>query len=85
MLGPTLGALIASTLGCRLFQIEGDSKYVIGAILKEYLVTDLFLYNCTELIFDLLSSTRNCWFTARWIPRDQNETCDALAKYAVST
>ena len=67
MLGPTFAALIASTFSGQFFDIEGDSSYVIGALNKEYMVNDVFLYNCIELIFDLFGKNR--WYHAQWIPR----------------
>ena len=83
MLGPTFAALLASTFSAPRLYIEGDSQYVIGAINKLYMVNDLFLFNCTELIKDLLGNSRH--FLACWIPRDQNSVCDRLARQAVET
>jgi hypothetical protein len=39
---------------------------------------DLFLYTCSELISDILE--RKAFFSYKWIPRDRNSVCDALAK-----
>ena len=59
----------------------GDSKYVVGLLNREFLSVDYFLSSCTELVTDLLA---NCApYKATWIPRDENTTCDALARSAV--
>jgi hypothetical protein len=39
---------------------------------------DLFLYTCAELISDVLS--KRAFFRYKWIPRENNGVCDALAK-----
>ena len=39
---------------------------------------DLFLYTCSELISDVLHS--KSFFSYKWIPRESNSVCDALAK-----
>ena len=44
---------------------------------------DLFLYTCSELISDILH--RKAFFNYKWIPRERNSVCDALAKLASTT
>lgn len=56
VLGPTLAALVSSTMAGGQFWIEGDSQYVIGLLDKRYLPNDMFLYNCVELVRDLMGS-----------------------------
>ena len=38
----------------------------------------LFLYTCSELILDVLHN--KSFFSYKWIPREQNQVCDALEK-----
>jgi ribonuclease HI len=44
---------------------------------------DLFLYTCVELISDVLS--KKAFFRYKWIPRENNGVCDALAKQATTS
>ena len=77
-LGPTLAALIVATMEGQRFWIEGDSQYVIGLLNREYMSRDLFLYTCSELVSDVLQ--KKAFFNYKWIPRERNQVCDALAK-----
>ena len=52
--------------------------YVIGLINAEYLPRDIFMHNCVELMKDLGLGTH--LVSARWISRDDNGVCDALAR-----
>lgn len=63
--------------------IEGDSSYVIGLLDRRYLPNDMFLFNCLELLQDLLGTGK--WMKPKWISRELNGVCDALARQAVST
>ena len=83
MLGPTFGALICSTFTGRHFRVEGDSSYVMGLLGRQYLPNDMFLFNCLELIRDLLGAGK--FIDPSWIPRANNSVCDALARQAVLT
>lgn len=83
VLGPTLAALLVATMEGQRFWVEGDSQYVIGLLNWEYLSRDLFLYTCTELVSDVLY--RKAFFRYTWIPREQNGTCDILAKQATTS
>lgn len=80
MLGATLGALLASTISGKYITFEGDSAYVCGLLDGTYVPRETFFFNCLELTRDFL---KLCHWIARWIPREQNGMCDALARRAV--
>ena len=68
-LGPALGSLLVSTLNISRVIFIGDSKYVVGLINREFHAHEMFLYNCIQLVFDLLYPI-HC--RAQWIGRDFN-------------
>lgn len=76
-LGPPLIALLASQLSPRRLQCSGDSLYVVSLLQRRFRPSDVFLFNCVELTFDLLLDTH---ILVHWIPREQNSVCDALAR-----
>ena len=54
---------------------------MVGLLTREYFNTDKFLSNATTLCLDVLAG----WsVTAKWISRDENTICDALARKAVA-
>ena len=55
---------------------------MIGLWNKEWEVRDVFLYNCVQLAFDVTTGWER---SGTWIPRAENEICDALARQAVDT
>ena len=63
-------------------KVWGDSKYVIGLWNKEWDVRDVFLFNCVQLALDVTTGWER---SGGWIPRTENEVCDALARQAVAT
>lgn len=80
MMGATLGALLASTLTGEYITFEGDSAYVCGLLEGTYVPRETFFFNCLELSKDILQPRH---ISATWIPREENGTCDALARRAV--
>ncbi len=54
MCAPTLGALLLSVLTPARVTIEGDNRYVVGLLSREYAPSESFLLNATEICFDLL-------------------------------
>ena len=64
-------------------RIYGDSKYVCDLLNRSYLANDIFMYNCAMLVSDLLKCGHP--FVCSWIPREENATCDKLAREAVAT
>lgn len=81
MCGPTLGALLLSTLPPAQVVIEGDSKYIIGLLNRKWPPKESYFMNATQLCLDQLKGWEKC---CTWIPRDLNSTCDALARAAVA-
>ena len=84
-LGPAVAALLIVTAAPRArgrVLFCGDSAQVVRLLERLAPVSDLFLYNCRELVTDLL---RGWGVRAEWIPRSQNSECDALANLARDT
>ena len=76
-LGPALAALLLQALPAKPVVFEGDSWFVVQLLNREAPARDIFLFNCSELVFDLVHR----WtYQARWIPCEQNAACDALAR-----
>ena len=60
-----------------LVSFFGDSQHVVDLLARTHCQANLFLYTSVELACNLL----NGWvYTVTWVPRDQNEVCNALAK-----
>ena len=57
----------------------GDSSSVVALLERAAPTEDLFLFNCRELVTDVL---RGWGVRAVWVPRSQNAECDALANAA---
>lgn len=76
-LGPVLISLLLSVLNRGYICFKGDSKYVCGLLDSTYRSDDVQLYNCSEIVRDVLS---NWWLHVTWIPREQNSRCDLLAR-----
>jgi len=52
-MGPALGFLVLAILGKGRVTVKGDSKYVIGLLNKQYLPTEVYLFNCIQLALDV--------------------------------
>ena len=81
-LGPVLISMLVARLGGRCLHLKGDSKYVCGLLDNVHRTVDIQLYNCAQLVKDVLAT----WCVeVEWIPRDQNSRCDSLARAAVES
>lgn len=53
-LGPALAALLLQALPANPVIFEGDSRFVVQLLNREVPARDIFLFNCSELVFDLV-------------------------------
>ena len=79
-LGPVLISMLMSRFAGGCLTLRGDSKYVCNLLNCETSSQDVHLYNCSQLVRDMLSKW---WIQVEWIRRERNSRCDALARRAV--
>lgn len=79
-LGPPIVALTLAHFDPGFVHLYGDSKFVCSTLNMVYRASDVVLYNCSQLFLDVLSAWK---IRVRWIPRNENQRCDTLAKEAV--